>query len=86
MARKAAVPVTLVEAVRDDLDRLPPGSAGSRGTLALKLAATLDEGAGSQVAAVARELRSVMADLMVGVKVEKGGLDELRARRARDSA
>ena len=47
----------------DIADVNTPGTEGLKAT-ALQLARTLDEGAGLAVAAVARELRAVLADLL----------------------
>ena len=47
--------------------------------LALTLAATLDAGAGSQVAAVSRELRSTLAELEARLNSDTDALDDFLA-------
>lgn len=72
----------VLAATRAQLDAI--GRAQSPlGATALVLAARLDAGAdpGSAMAAMAKELRQVMADLLAGASVVADPVDELRERR-----
>jgi hypothetical protein len=68
----AAVAATLVELGADP-------ATDALACLALTLAATLDAGAGSQVAAVSRELRSTLAELEGRLNSDTDALDDFLA-------
>jgi hypothetical protein len=72
------------EAVERDLQRFGEADRGcALASSALTLAEALDEGAGLSTAAVARELRATMTELLkAAAKPEEDRVDDLSARRA----
>lgn len=77
-ARRVKGPIEAA-VVRDIAAWQVEGQAGLK-ALASSLARTLDEGAGLAVAAVARELRAVMASLQPVAPEEPDALDDLIRR------
>lgn len=78
MARRAKGPIEAA-VVRDLVAWQVDGQAGLK-ALAGELARTLDEGAGLATAAVARELRAVLAGLQPPAPQESDALDDLIRR------
>lgn len=74
--------MTVVEAVRAELDALPEVAASPLATVLLDLAQRLDAGPGDRTAvALSRELRLVLAELHAHANTDVGGEVEQFLRR-----